>query len=176
MATLVVGGFLVFFVHYGLLTYVPVFTVRELNASAAAVGVILSLRGVARIVISPMTGRVTIHLTDRWGLVVALGIMTVALMALPFTSSVLTLGGIVGLYGLGSAISNPVMNNAITERTASTTHGGVISGMNTLRNVGKAAGPAVLGVTLVRGSFVSIFWVSAAIIAGYTMLVALGVE
>lgn len=182
VATLVVGGFLVFFVRYALLTFVPLFAVRELGASAAAAGVVLSVRGVTRILVAPTAGRVTARLSDRLSLVLALVLMSASIALVPFVPSiaevpsVAVLGLLVGLYGVGGAITNPVMNNAVSERTTAATRAGVVSGMNALRNAGKAFGPAALGVVLAFGGFESVFLVGAAVGVGYAGLVAVGLS
>jgi MFS family permease len=171
MAILLVGGFFQGFSYYALLTYTPLFAVEDLGTSVFLAGAVLSARGVARIVLSPATGLVLQHVSRRTALVGSLAITAVGLGAIGVTSSVLWLGALIGIFGIGDALFTPVHRDAITDLASEQRRGGVVSGMLILRQLGTTVSPPLFGLVLVVADYGSLFALAALVYLVYAVIV-----
>lgn len=161
-AVLISGGFARDFVRYAVLTFVPLFAVRSLDASFAAAGAALSIRGIAYIVLSPFAGSISARLSHRGALLLALALTGGGALLIPFAPSVLVLVGIMGIYSVGDSIFSPVIKDAVTAATTDEYRSGVVGGMQLLKYGAQTASPAVFGLVLAAAGFETLFWLAAA--------------
>lgn len=161
-AVLISGGFARDFVRYAVLTFVPLFAVRSLDASFAAAGAALSIRGIAYIVLSPFAGSISARLSHRGALLLALALTGGGSLLIPFAPSVLVLVGIMGIYSVGDSIFSPVIKDAVTAATTDEYRSGVVGGMQLLKYGAQTASPAVFGLVLAVAGFEALFWLAAA--------------
>lgn len=173
MAILLAGGFFQGFSYYAILTFVPLFAVDSLAASVFIAGAVLSARGVARIVLSPATGWVLTYISRKTALVGSLLITVVGTGLIGFAPSVLWLGGLVGLFGVGDALFTPVHRDAITDYSSDERRGGVVSGMLTLRQLGTTLSPPAFALVLVGAGYVWLFLLAGATYLLYAVAVVL---
>ncbi|MFB6131671.1 MAG: MFS transporter, partial [Salinigranum sp.] len=89
LGVLVFGGFARDLTRYGILTFVPLFAVQFLHASYFQAGLVLSVRGVSRLVFAPLAGRVTARYSRKRALVGALGVSTASVLFMGLAPSVL---------------------------------------------------------------------------------------
>lgn len=80
LSLLLLGGGIRDFVKYALVTFVPLFAVRTLDATVVEAGAVLSARGLAGIVVFPISGIVVEKSSHRQALVGALGIAATGLV------------------------------------------------------------------------------------------------
>lgn len=162
---LAVGGFTNLFVRQAILVFVPLFAVRVIGASVFEIGLIISAYGVIRALSSPFAGEFVSTLGRKRTLVVAVGLMGVGAGALPLVSDVVSLGVLVVVFGAGEAVFIPSFNDSMAAFASDDRRGGIIGSIQSLKNVGRAVGPAFFGLMLATGGFSTVF-VTAGIIAG----------
>jgi MFS family permease len=170
---LVSGGGVRDAVKVGVLTFVPIFAVRELGASVVAGGAVLSARGFAGIVAAPLSGAVVDRLSRKTTLLAGLGIAVAGVLLMSVSPSVAALWVAVGVFGVGDALYAPVLKDAVTDRVADDTRAGVVGGMSTLKKLVQTAAPAAFGAVLAAAGFDPIFYIAAAIGLGYLVVLVL---
>lgn len=171
MAVLISGGFARDFVRYAVITFVPLFAVRVLGASFAEAGAVLALRGVASIIVSPISGSITGWLDHRRALLLALTLSGASVAVLPSVSSLVTLGVLVTIYSIGDAIFSPVVKDAVSGATRDQYRSGVIGGMQLLKYGAQTASPAFFGLVLALAGFTALFRVAAVVSGTYALAV-----
>lgn len=171
LGVFVVGGFVRGFVRLAVLTFVPLFAVRVLDASLVEAGLVLSARGVARLLLPPFAGVVTGRFSRTAGLAGALGIGAVSCALVPFAPTVLWAGVLVFGFTVGDAFVSPLLKDAVASRAGDDHRAGVINSMYVCQNGGEAVSPAVFGVVLAAGGFVPVFLLGAAVFVGYLVAV-----
>ena len=169
LGILVGGGFVRGFARLTVLTFVPLFAVRVLDASLVEAGFVLSARGVARLVLPPFSGVVTQRLSRKVGLVGAFTVSAASCALVPFAPSVLWAGALVFGFTVGDSFVSPLLKDAVANRASDEHRGGVINSLYVLQNGGDTVAPAVFGVVLVLAGFGAVFWLAAAVVAGYVL-------
>jgi MFS family permease len=171
LGVFVVGGFVRGFVRLGVLTFVPLFAVRTLDASLVEAGLVLSARGVARLVLPPFSGVLTGRLSRTGGLAGALAVGGASCALVPFAPSVLWAGALVFGFTVGDAFVSPLLKDAVASRAGDDHRAGVINSMYVFQNGGEAVAPALFGVVLAAGGFPPVFLLGAAVMAAYLLAV-----
>ena len=173
LGVFVVGGFVRGFVRLAVLTFVPLFAVRSLDASLVEAGLVLSARGVARLVLPPFAGVVTGRFSRPSGLAGALAVGGASCALVPFAPGVLWAGVLVFGFTVGDALVSPLLKDAVASRAGDDHRAGVINSMYVFQNGGEAVSPALFGVVLAVGGFVPVFLLGAAVMAVYLLVVLL---
>lgn len=171
-ATLLAGAGVRDFVRYAVITFVPLLAVRTLGASYATAGALLSLRGVAFILLSPLAGRIVGAVSHRWALVGSLVLAAVSMALLPFAPSVLAVAVVLFGYSAADAVFSPVIKDAVTDASSTSSRAGVVGSMNVLKFAGQAASPVAFGLVLAASGFEPLFLLGAGILAAYAVVVA----
>lgn len=166
------GGFAVFFAKQAVKTFVPVFVTASLGASVTTAGLVLGFYGVMRAVTAPFAGTVLARFGRRATLLAAVVSSAAGTALIPFTGGVPALVVAVGLYTVGEAIFNPVLNDATAAFAAAEHRGGLMSGMGMFKTVGITASPAILGAVIAVSGYRTGFLLAAGVVAVYA--VALG--
>ena len=164
------------FVRYGLITFVPLFAVRILGASLAQAGAVLSARGVAYIVVSPLSGAVVAQLSRKQVLIGSLLLSGGAVLLMPFTPSVLMLGILLGIYTVGDSLFSPVIKDSVTALASDERRGGIVGAMNTLKYAGQTSAPAFFGVVLAVLGFDYIFYIAVVVAVTYSGILLLVID
>lgn len=165
------GGFFQGFAWYALLTFVPLFAVRTLDATTFTAGLALSMRGIARIVIAPVTGTVLTAVSRKWALIGSLVVSAAGTALIPLSSTVIWLGLLVGVFGLGDALFTPVHRDTLTQLASEERRAGVVDGMIVFRQIGTTASPVVFGAVLAAVGFDALFVLAGAVFAVYAVVV-----
>lgn len=155
------------FVRYALLTFVPLFAVRSLDASFAAAGSVLAARGIAYILISPMSGIAVRRFSRKQVLIGALFLSGGSIVAMPLASSVLWLALLLGLYTFGDSMFSPVIKDSVAGLASDKRRGGIISTMNLLKYGGQTVSPTFFGFVLAIGGFAPVFYIAAGVAVIY---------
>ena len=162
LGLLVAGGLFEGAAWFAILTFVPLFAVRALEATAFAAGLAISMRGVARIVVAPFAGQVLTVISRKLatiGSLVVAGVGTVAVAASP---AVPWLWLFVGVFGLGDALFTPIHRDAPTDLASSERRAGVVNGVIVLRAVGATVSPVAFGLLRTTTGFEAVFLVAGA--------------
>lgn len=157
LLVLLLAGFSLHLVKTGVRTYIPLFAVRSLGASAAIGGAMLSVRGAVRVVSAPASGKIVALGSTKFALLggTALGVAGTALI--PYMPTIGWLVVAVAIYSVGDAVFSTVLNDAVARRAAPEHRGGVVSGMNGLKNIGNTVAPALFGLFLAFSGFEGLF-------------------
>jgi MFS family permease len=169
LGVFVVGGFVRGFVRLAVLTFVPLFAVRTLDASLVEAGFVLSARGVARLVLPPFSGVVTGRFSRTGGLVGALAVGAASCALVPFAPGVLWAGVLVFGFTVGDSFVSPLLKDAVASRAGNDHRAGVINSMYVLQNGGEAVSPALFGLVLAAGGFEPVFLLGAAVMVVYLL-------
>lgn len=170
--TVLAGGGVRDFVRYAIITFVPLFAVRTLDASFAQAGALLSLRGVAYILVAPLAGLIVSNVSTRWALVGSLVLGAAATALVPTAPGVIGLGVIVLAYSVTDAVFSPVIKDAVTDTATASSRAGMVAGMNVLKYGAQSASPVAFGIVLAAAGFEPMFLIGAVILAGYAVVVA----
>lgn len=171
--TLLLGGFARDFVRLTIMTFVPLFAVTALGASAFEAGVAVGMRGVSRVFVSPLAGTIVKRLSQKTALVAAFGTTAVGAISVAFAPSVTVLWAFVALYGAGDALLAPVLKNAVAELTVDEYRAGVINGMQVLKSAAQSIAPAFFGVVLAGFGFEAVFVSVGFVAISYAVAVSL---
>lgn len=171
LAVLIAGGFAVFLVRNGVLVLVPLYAVRQFGGGTVLAGLLLSLIGVTRVVASPLSGRLLASTSRRFAFMATMSVVAVSVSLLIVAPSIGWFGGAVAAFGVGMALFNPMLNDAVATGTTTESRAGVVSSMMLFKNAANTAGPA--GFTFLAGiaGFDAAFGVAAAVGVGYVALV-----
>jgi MFS family permease len=167
------GGLLemsVYCVTYGVKAFLPIFAVQQAGFGVLAAGVFFTVQEAAHIVARPFGGR----LGDRFGylpgIATGMAVIAAALLMLPGVSSGYALLAAAVVSGVGQGLIFP-STIAMVGGSVSATHMGLGMGVfGTLKNLGKVAGPIVVGALLQVGSFawvlqsLAVFLLAAAVV------------
>lgn len=157
LLVLLLAGFSLHLVKTGVRTYIPLFAVRSLGASAAVGGAMLSVRGAVRVVAAPASGSIVAAGTTKLALLGGTALGAVGAALIPYSPTVGWLVVGVAVYSVGDAVFSTVLNDAVARRAAPEHRGGVVSGMNGLKNVGNTVAPALFGFFLAFSGFEALF-------------------
>lgn len=173
LSVFVAGGFVRGFVRLAVLTFVPLFAVRVLDASLVEAGLVLSARGVSRLVLPPFAGVVTARFSRTGGLAGALAVGALSCALVPFAPSVVWAGVAVFGFTVGDSLVSPLLKDAVASRAGDDRRAGVINSMYVLQNGGEAVSPALFGVVLAATGFVPLFLLGAGVMVVYLVAVLL---
>lgn len=176
VGVLLVGASVRDFVRYALLTFVPLFAVRVLDATVAQAGTILSVRGIAYVLVSPLSGVAVGARSRKAVLISSLLLSGSAVLAMTFVPSVLWLAVTLGIYSVGDSLFSPVIKDAVTALASDERRGGVVSAMNVLKYAGKTAAPAFFGAVLALLSFDYVFYVATVVAVTYGVVLFFAVD
>lgn len=171
LGIVILGGLFQGLGWFAILTFVPLFAVRGLGASAFAGGLALSMRGVARIVIAPFAGLALTVTSRRTALFASLVVSAVGTAALAVSPTVVWLWLLVGIYGVGDALFTPIHRDALTNLASPDRRAGVVNGMIVLRQVGATVAPVAFGLVLATAGFGAVFVVAGGVFAVYAVII-----
>lgn len=169
IAVLMVGGFVVFFLKLAVLTFVPLFAVRSLGASLFVAGVVLSIRGVVRLLGAPLAGSLVAAVPRDRGLGGVIAVAAAGAALIPFAPSVAWLAAAFTLYCAGSVLMTPILNDSVAAAAAVDQRGGIVSAFNITKSVAMVTAPAALGLVLTAADFTAVFAVAAGVALVYTV-------
>lgn len=173
LSLLVVGGFVRGFVRIAVLTFVPLFAVRILGSTLAAAGAVLSARGIARLILPPVSGTITGWFNRKVGILVALTTSMISTALIPFAPSILWIAILIAVYTAGDALFSPMLKEAVTTASTDEHRAGVVNTMYVFQFGGEAIAPVFFGAILSIAGFQELFVVAGATIAVYVIAIGL---
>jgi predicted MFS family arabinose efflux permease len=154
---LMVGGFTVFFFKYAILTYAPLYAVRELGVSVFLAGLLISLRGVARTIVAPLAGKLSSDISRRGTLLGAITVGAGGTLAFPFAPDFAWLMGAMFVYSVGDGLFSPILNDGVAALASDQRRSGVVSALNVLKMAANTSSPAFFGLVLAVSDFSVMF-------------------
>lgn len=173
---LILGGFTLFLVKFGMLTVAPLLATRVVEIRPTVVGLVFSLIGVVRVVLSPQAGRVAARLTRKTAFALTMGIVTVAMGLFALTTTLPMLVAAAVVYAVGMSLFNPTLNDTVTATAPADNRAGVVSALQAAKNLANTVGPAAASVLLAATDFRSVFLVATAVSLAYVAVVVVGLD
>lgn len=167
LAVLVTGGFVLFFVRYGMLTTVPLLATRRLGASATQTGMVLSALGIVRIAVAPLSGRFVELVSRKPAAIASTAVLVASLASLAVVPTLYALVGAVALFGVGMALLNPLLNDTVTAIAPADERAGVVSSLHLCKNFATTVAPTAFAVGLAATNFALIYVGGALVALGY---------
>ncbi|MFB6131334.1 MAG: MFS transporter [Salinigranum sp.] len=172
---LIGATFVVFFVRFGLVTFVPLYVVSSLGASDAVGGFAVALTGLGRFVVAPTAGRLVERSARRTVLFGGLCVFALGTGLLLFAPGPWTFLASIGVLSVGEGAFNPVANDFVTSATPAAVRGRVVGLLEVGKTVAVAASPVAFGAVLAVGSYRAMFLLGGLLVAGMAALVGSGV-
>lgn len=160
------------FVRYAVLTFIPLFAVRVLDASFAAAGSVLAARGIAYILVSPASGAIVNRFSRKEVLIGSLLLSSGSIISMAFAPSVIWVAIFVGSYTVGDSLFSPVIKDSVAALASDGQRGGIISTMNLLKYAGQASSPTFFGIIVAVSGFPQVFYIAAGIATIYAIILA----
>lgn len=170
LALLVLGGFALFFLKSGFSTFLPVFVVAELGHPVTVAGTLLGVYGASRVVVSPLSGSVVLRLGRRYTLLAGATIASAGLALVPFSPNLLVVGIASGCFGLGEAMLNPVLNDAVAASAEDEQRAGIMSGFQGFKVIALTMAPLIVGAAISVAGFAIAFTLVAALGLAYGVI------
>lgn len=164
---LVLGGFTLFFVRYGMLTVVPLLATRTLGMGPALVGLVLSLIGVVRVVVSPLAGGLLSYVSRRVAFAGTMCVVAAGMALLAVVPDVRSLAVALVVFATGMALFNPLLNDAVAAAGTADTRAGFVSAMQMGKNVANTVAPAAFTLVLTLADFAAVFVFATAVCLVY---------
>ncbi len=170
LALLLAGGFVLFFLKGGFMTFLPVFVVSGLGSTVAVAGTILGVYGGVRVVVSPLSGSMVARFGRKATLVLGVSLAVLGMGSIPFAPTLWVLVAASAGYAAGEAVLNPVLNDAVAASAAAEQRAGVMSGLNVLKDGALVVAPVLLGAIIGLSGFASAFLVAAGLGVSYGLV------
>lgn len=173
---LILGGFTLFLVRYGMMTVAPLLATRTIELRPSVVGMVFSLIGVVRVIVSPQAGRLAAWLPRKTGFVITMSVVgaSMALFAVAISLSMLVGAAIV--YAVGQSLFNPTLNDTVTVAAPADNRAGVVSALQGSKNLANTIGPALASLLLAVTNFRTVFLVAAGIVVLYVGIIGVWLD
>lgn len=147
-------AFTIFVTVYGvLLTTVP-FLLRELHGmSSSNIGLMLTTNAAMSGLASSQNGRLAKYFSNEQLIVLGLTAYGISMLGMSIHTSAWSLVAPVMLFGIGTGLSVPSLNTAVSELTTDKYRGGAISLRTSVIRFGQSAGPVMFPTIVVVADF-----------------------
>jgi MFS transporter, DHA1 family, tetracycline resistance protein len=153
------------------------FTERRFDFNPERIGYVFAFIGVILSVVNGvLVGRVVPRMGERRLIPIAIGLIGIALLALPAAHSVLALFAVCGTLAIGMGFNNPSLTSAISRLSDPAEQGGMLGLAQSLAALGRIVGPAWGGFLFDRIGITSAFFSAAAVMSLARLLAIAGVK
>lgn len=145
LISLMLAGFVRWFIKYAFYTYVPLYLAHQLHVEETRIGLVVALPGVVGALAASQAGRISSERAGRSGVILSTVVLGLALAAVPWV-----LGGewvLVAaiLLGIADGLSGTFVNGLVGMLPAASVRASVVAASGFSRNLGKAISPVVVG-------------------------------
>lgn len=173
---LILGGFTLFLVRYGMMTVAPLLATRTIELRPSVVGMVFSLIGVVRVIVSPQAGRLAAWLPRKTGFIITMSVVGVSMAAFAVAISLPMLVGAAIVYAVGQSLFNPTLNDTVTVAAPADNRAGVVSALQGSKNLANTIGPALASLLLSVTNFRTVFLVAASIVVLYVGIIVVWLD
>jgi MFS family permease len=152
---LFLATFTIYFLRYGIVTYLPLLLVREFGVATSDTGLFVGLATACGGIGGSQAGRISRRLTRKRTLQAGLLVAGVLLIALPFTrgTSPAVAAGVIVCYGVTWGITGPVQKSLLNQLVTARVRAGTIAASYMATNLGKSAAPIGIGVAIAATNY-----------------------
>jgi MFS family permease len=173
---LILGGFTLFLVRYSMFTVAPLLATRTIELNASTVGVIFSLMGVVRVIISPQAGRLAAWLPRKTGFVITMSIVGASMVVFAAAVSLWMLVAAAIVYAVGQSLFNPTLNDTVTVAAPADNRAGVVSALQSTKNLANTIGPAIASLLLAFTDFQTVFLAAGGVVVLYVLMLVVWLD
>ena len=147
----------VFILLYGLIVYVPICIVNNLELSTVYTGLTLSVGSAVAAITSTQAGRLFYRFLNHQLVIMGFALCGIALLMISFTESYIFLIPSIIIWGMGFGTVFPALNTIVTQLVSSQLRAGVVSGFTTMTYIGQTLSPPLFGMVLSYSSLEYVF-------------------
>lgn len=173
---LILGGFMLFGVRYAMLTVAPLLATREIGLRPSMVGIALSIPGVVRVLVAPQAGRFAAWVSRKVAFLLTMGVVGASMALFAVATSLSGFVAAVVTFGVGMSLFNPTLNDTVTASAPAENRAGVVSALQSGKNLANTVGPAAAGILLAATDFRTVFLVAVTLALGYVVLLWLELD
>jgi MFS family permease len=170
LGVLILGVSTLYFIKTALMTFLPLFVVTDFGATAFVAGLLLSLRGVIRVLVSPLSGVLTARFGRNNSLYASFGLLAAGMGIVGISDGLAGVVVATVVFSLGDATGVPLLNDTVTTIVSTEQRAGVVSLMNSGKLLANAAAPAAFGVVLSVSDYSVMFLSGVVVVLGYGAL------
>lgn len=170
LSVLILGVATLYFTKTALMTFIPLFVVRDFGVSPFVAGLLLSLRGAIRVIFSPLTGAVSVRFGRNRSLYASFGLLAVGVAGVSVAQGIWWIVVALAVFSFGDATGVPLLNNTITSLVSAEQRAGIVSFMNSFKLLANAASPAAFGVVLSMADYQTMFLSGVVVVVLYGVL------
>jgi predicted MFS family arabinose efflux permease len=141
-------GFMIFFLLYAVLVYVPFMIENVLGYTAKEAGLMLAFQGIAIILTISRVKSLASKYSKTTIITAAFVLAGLALLSLSFAHSIVAVFPLILLFGAGYGLAQTAIDTQIIDIAPSESKGGVLSIHNSMKFFGSCLSPIVLGIVL----------------------------
>ncbi|CAM3913761.1 MFS transporter [Lederbergia lenta] len=151
------SNFFLFLTFYLLMVTLPIYTMEQLNGSAAEIGLVVTIFLIGAIIVRPFSGIWIVHIGERKMLTISLTLILISSVLYCFSNSLITLLIFRFIHGLGFGMATTATNTLVAKLIPDNRRGEGMGYYATFMNLAMVLGPFI-GLTLVQYiSFTMIF-------------------
>jgi MFS transporter, DHA1 family, multidrug resistance protein len=155
---------------YGVIeTYLPIH-LSALGVPAYQIGLLFSLQILSIALTKPLFGRLADSVDRRVQIVAGIVVTGAAVAVIPFFTSIVGIGSLAVLFGLGVSISTVATSTYVAEVVRETKLGASLGALSSIMDVGHSSGPLIAGV-VITASFTAAGFLVAGGVCGLVTLV-----
>jgi MFS family permease len=144
-------------------TYLPLLIADSFKSSSLVIGLILASIPVATAIAASQVGRLARRFPETTLIRASFVFYALALLGVPFVSTLWLLLIPTVLFGIGFGICSPITLSLVAAQASKEYLATVISVNGTFSNVGRIIGPLLMGVVLGIGGISGVFYAGAGI-------------
>ncbi len=148
MVLLMISFALRFVLFYGLITYISVLAKQEAAMTVVAVGVLMSVRGIAKTAMSTQVGRLSVDYDTVLLTCVSFFFLSLGIVIMGAMPNVLMLTFGITVVGIADGVLSPAQKSIVNKFSSTGTRGGVMSTAVTMQNIGQVIGPIIFSVMM----------------------------
>lgn len=170
LGVLILGVVTLYFTKTALMTFIPLFVVRNYGVSPFVAGLLLSLRGLIRVIFSPLSGAFVARFGRNRSLFGAFGLLMVGVAVVAAAQGFVWVVVAISIFSFGDAVGVPLLNNTITSIVSAEQRAGIVSFMNTSKILANAAAPVTFGAVLSAVGYQWMFAMGAVVVLVYAVM------
>jgi MFS family permease len=173
---LILGGFTLFLVRYSMFTIAPLLATRTIGLSASTVGIVFSLMGVVRVIVSPQAGRLAAWLPRKTGFAITMSVVGTSMVVFAVAVSLWMLVAAAIVYAVGQSLFNPTLNDTVTVAAPADNRAGVVSALQSSKNLANTMGPALASLLLALTGFRTVFLAAGGVVLLYVLILVIWLD
>jgi len=147
---MMIHSLILYFLLYALVTFLPIYLVRQHMFDEIFTGLALSLQAIFSAVLASRASFIARYMGWRKRASFGFGLMSISFLLLPtwpINSYLVSISFII--YGIGMGVTSPTIYHRVTRISPKKLTGSVISIFNTMKYVGMTLSPFLLGIALI---------------------------